>query len=54
MILARTSTSVELVKTGFEERIGMVARDWSLLYGLATAVIAIFFGWLANVIFRRD
>jgi hypothetical protein len=31
-----------------------VARDWALFYGLATAVIAIFFGWLANVIFRRD
>ncbi|MBJ6124543.1 TIGR02186 family protein [Microvirga splendida] len=54
VILARTSTSFELVKTGFEERIGVVARDWSLLYGLATAAIAIFFGWLANVIFRRD
>ena len=24
------------------------------LYGLATAAIALFFGWLANVIFRRD
>jgi uncharacterized protein (TIGR02186 family) len=54
VILARTSTDFELVKTGFEERIGVVARDWSLFYGLATAVIAIFFGWLANVIFRRD
>jgi uncharacterized protein (TIGR02186 family) len=54
VILARTSTNFELVKTGFEEQVGAVARDWSLLYGLATAVIAIFFGWLANVIFRRD
>lgn len=54
VILARTNTSFELVKTGFEERIGVVARDWSLFYGLATPVIAIFFGWLANVIFRRD
>ncbi|MBM6582259.1 TIGR02186 family protein [Microvirga sp. BT689] len=54
VILARTSTNFELVKTGFEEQVGAVARDWSLFYGLATAVIAIFFGWLANVIFRRD
>jgi uncharacterized protein (TIGR02186 family) len=54
VILASTITHFELVKTGFEEQVGFVARDWSLFYGLATAVLAIFFGWLANVIFRRD
>jgi uncharacterized protein (TIGR02186 family) len=54
VILARTITHFELVKTGFEQQVGEVARDWSLFYGLATAVIAIFFGWVANVIFRRD
>nr|WP_279306691.1 TIGR02186 family protein [Microvirga solisilvae] len=54
VILAKTLTHFELVKTGFEEQVGFVARDWSLSYGLATALIAIFFGWLANVIFRRD
>lgn len=54
VILARTSTNFELVKTGFEEQMGAVARDWSALYGVATALIAIFFGWLANTIFRRD
>lgn len=54
VILAKTTTHFELVKTGFEEQVGSVARDWSLFYGLATAAIAIFFGWLANMIFRRD
>jgi uncharacterized protein (TIGR02186 family) len=54
VILARTHTNFELVKTGFEEQVGAIARDWSLAYGLATAAIAILFGWLANVIFRRD
>jgi uncharacterized protein (TIGR02186 family) len=54
VILARTITNFELVKTGFEEQVGAVARDWSLFYGLATAAIALFFGWLANLIFRRD
>lgn len=54
VILARTQTHFELVKTGFEERVGVVARDLSLAYGLATAIIALFFGWLANTIFRRD
>ena len=54
VILARTQTHFELVKTGFEEQIGVIARDQSLAYGLATAVIALLFGWLANTIFRRD
>lgn len=54
VILASTITHFEMVKTGFEEQVGAVARDWSLVYGLTTALIAIFFGWLANMIFRRD
>ena len=54
VILASTTNHFELVKTGFEEQVGAIARDWSLLYGLATALIAIAFGWLASVIFRRD
>ncbi|WP_230531318.1 TIGR02186 family protein [Microvirga roseola] len=54
VILDREVTHFELVKTGFEQQVGEVARDWSALYGLATALIAILFGWVANVIFRRD
>lgn len=54
VILASTITHFELVKTGFEEQVGSVARDWSLAYGSITAIIALFFGWLANMIFRRD
>jgi len=54
VILARTLTHFELVKTGFEQQVGDVARDWSLLYGLAAALLALFFGWTANTVFRRD
>ena len=54
VILARTHTSFELAKIGFEQRVGEVARDWSAFYGLATAGMAILFGWLASIIFRRD
>jgi uncharacterized protein (TIGR02186 family) len=52
--LSRTHTSFELVKTGFEQRVAVLARDWSALYGAATAGVALLFGWLASVIFRRD
>jgi len=54
VILARSLTHFELVKSGFEQQVGEVARDWSLFYGLGTAVLGVFFGWAANVIFRRD
>lgn len=54
VILARTTTHFELVKTGFEQQVGEAARDWRLIYGLFTALIAVFFGWTASVIFRRD
>jgi uncharacterized protein (TIGR02186 family) len=54
VILARAQTGFELVKTGFEQQVGEVARDWAPIYGAFTALIAIFFGWLASVIFRRD
>jgi uncharacterized protein (TIGR02186 family) len=54
VILTRTHTSFELVKSGFEEQVGVIARDWSAAYGLATAGVALLFGWVASVIFRRD
>lgn len=54
VVLARTNTNFELVKTGFEQQVGDIARDWSVFYGVATALVALFFGWLASVIFRRD
>jgi uncharacterized protein (TIGR02186 family) len=54
VILARTQTSFELVKTGFEQQVGELARDYGALYGAATAILALFFGYLASVVFRRD
>lgn len=54
VILARTETNFELVKTGFEQQVGEVARDWAPLYGAMTAALALLFGWFANVVFRRD
>jgi hypothetical protein len=39
---------------GFEEQVGVIAREWSAVYGLVTAAGALFFGWLASVVFRRD
>jgi uncharacterized protein (TIGR02186 family) len=54
VILARMMTHFEMVKTGVGETVGELAHDWSAAYGLAIASLALLFGWLANMLFRRD
>jgi uncharacterized protein (TIGR02186 family) len=53
-VLAKTQTNFELVKTGFEQRVGEIAHDDPLIYGISTALVALLFGYIANVVFRRD
>lgn len=53
-ILARNTTGFDLVKAGVEQRLATFARDWSTLYGLSVAALAVLAGWMASVIFRRD
>lgn len=54
IMLARELTNFELVKTGFEQRLAVMAERNAPLYGGLTALMALFFGWVASVIFRRD
>jgi len=51
---AQTNSALEVIKAGIEQYDADAARDHGLLYGVATALIALFTGWLASVIFRRD
>lgn len=52
--LKSTNTSFVVRKTGFEAYVAANARDNGWLYGLATAALAAIFGFLGNVVFRRD
>ncbi len=52
--LARQTTNFEVVKSGIEQRLASGAHDQPLLYGLATVILALLFGWIASVVFRRD
>jgi uncharacterized protein (TIGR02186 family) len=52
--LARQTTHFEVVKTGIEQSLATAAHERPLLYGLATALLALLFGWLASVMFRKD
>jgi uncharacterized protein (TIGR02186 family) len=52
--IARAPSPFEVYKSGFEQIVTNAARDHGLLYGLATAMMAIATGWFASVVFRRD
>jgi len=54
VLVTRASSALEVVKAGFEQFVAEAARDYGLLYGLATALMALLTGWLASVVFRRD
>ncbi|MEA2902628.1 MAG: hypothetical protein QOI12_15 [Alphaproteobacteria bacterium] len=53
-MIARTSSALEVYKSGFEQLVTTSARDHGFLYGLATAMLALATGWFASVVFRRD
>jgi uncharacterized protein (TIGR02186 family) len=53
-LIAHTDSAFEIVKVGFEQFVVNAARDHGLLYGLATALMALMTGWIASIVFRRD
>jgi uncharacterized protein (TIGR02186 family) len=54
VLIARTNSALEVSKAGFEQYVADAARDYGLLYGLLTALMALVTGWIASVVFRRD
>ncbi len=54
ILVARTNSALEVIKTGFEQYVADAARDYGLLYGLATALMALLIGWFASLVFARD
>ncbi len=54
MQIAREQAPFEVYKSGFEQVVTTAAREHGVLYGLATAMMAVATGWFASVVFRRD
>jgi len=54
VLLARERAGFFVRKIGFEAATAAAARSRPFLYGLAAAAMALFAGWLASVVFRRD
>jgi uncharacterized protein (TIGR02186 family) len=53
-LLARTDDSFTIAKTGFEQLTFTFAHENAFVYGVVCVVLALFTGWLAGVLFRRD
>jgi uncharacterized protein (TIGR02186 family) len=53
-MISKVSSKLRIAKTGFEQYTYNLAYKYSLAYGLAAVVLALFTGWLAGVIFRKD
>jgi uncharacterized protein (TIGR02186 family) len=53
-LIAHTDSAFEIVKVGFEQFVVDAAREHGLLYGFATALMALLTGWIASIAFRRD
>jgi uncharacterized protein (TIGR02186 family) len=53
-LITRTTSALDVTKAGIEQYVAESAHDHGLLYGLATALMALLTGWIASVVFRRD
>lgn len=53
-VIARTASAFEIETVGFERFIANAAVDYGLVYGAATAMMAVMTGWFASFVFRRD
>lgn len=53
-VVAQQALSFTVTKSGAEQVVARAAFVYPLGYGVVTTLIALFFGWLASVIFRRD
>jgi uncharacterized protein (TIGR02186 family) len=54
VFLAREQAVLNVTKVGFEQFMYVSSHEHALLYGLACVLLALFTGWLAGVVFRRD
>lgn len=53
VIVADDNVEIRISKTGFEQFITIMARDYSLFYGAMAVLISLLLGWFAGYIFHR-
>jgi uncharacterized protein (TIGR02186 family) len=53
-VIATAESALQVTKAGIEQYVADAAHDYGLLYGFATALLALVTGWIASAVFRRD
>ncbi|WP_298813463.1 TIGR02186 family protein [uncultured Roseibium sp.] len=53
-VVSQTEESLAVAKIGFEQITFELAQHYPFFYGVLAVMLAIFTGWLAGVIFRKD
>jgi uncharacterized protein (TIGR02186 family) len=54
VFIKETSAQLEIVKSGFEQRIFDFSREYSFVYGVLAVALAMLTGWGGSMVFRRD
>jgi uncharacterized protein (TIGR02186 family) len=54
VFVKETSAQLEIVKSGFEQRIFDFSREYSFVYGVLAVGLAMLIGWGGSLVFRRD
>ena len=53
ILISQEVSNINVSKSGIGANIYNIAHEFSALYGILAVAIAVFFGWFANLIFRR-
>jgi len=53
-LVSHTEETLAVAKIGFEQVTFELAQNYPLVYGVLAVILAIFTGWLAGVIFKKD
>ena len=52
-LISQEESKIRIDKTGISANIYDIAQNFSAIYGIIAVLIALFFGWFTNFIFRR-
>jgi len=52
-LISQEASKIRISKTGISARIYNIAHKFSAIYGIIAVIIALFFGWVTNLIFRK-
>ena len=52
-LISQEESKIKIDKTGISANIFNIAQNFSAIYGIIAVIVALFFGWFTNFIFRR-